>query len=96
MARRLNNHVSSVWNIVNQNNWYFLKGAPSGVYRGEYVMNFQSVLAIPLTQQWSLVFRLVIPLESVPYVRSFRFVFKPVVPALVKNRYSTGTMEATS
>ena len=62
LARDLNNPVGPVWNIVTQNNFYFLKGFPSGAYRGEYVMNFQPVLPIPLTQQWSLVFRPVIPL----------------------------------
>ena len=70
LARDLNNPVGPVWNIVTQNNFYFLKGFPSGAYRGEYVMNFQPVLPVPLTQQWSLVFRPVIPLESTPYVRS--------------------------
>jgi hypothetical protein len=70
LARHLNNPVGPVWNIVTQNNFYFLKGLPSGAYRGEYVMNFQPVLPIPLTPQWSLVFRPVIPLESIPYVRS--------------------------
>ncbi len=33
-------------------------------------MNFQPVLPIPLTREWNLVCRPVIPLESVPYVRS--------------------------
>lgn len=70
LARHLNNPVSSVWNIVTQNNFYFMKGFPSSAYRGEYVMNFQPVLPIPLTQGWNLVFRPVIPLETVPYVRS--------------------------
>lgn len=70
LARHLNNPVSSVWNIVTQSNWYFEKGFPSSAYRTQFVFNFQPVLPIPLTQQWNLVFRPVIPLESVPYVRS--------------------------
>lgn len=69
LARHLNNPVSSVWNIVTQSNWYFEKGFPSSAYRTQFVFNFQPVLPIPLTQQWNLVFRPVIPLESVPYVR---------------------------
>lgn len=70
LARHLNNPVGPVWNIVTQSNWYFEKGLPSAAYRTQFVFNFQPVLPLPLTQQWSLVFRPVIPLESTPYVRS--------------------------
>ena len=66
LARHLNNPVGPVWNIVTQNNWYFQKGFPSAAYRVQYVMNFQPVMPIPLTREWNLVFRPVIPLESTP------------------------------
>lgn len=70
LARKLNNPVGPVWNLVCQNNCYFEKGLPSSAYRGQYVMNFQPVLPVPLTRELSLVMRPVIPLESVPYVRN--------------------------
>lgn len=56
LARHLNNPVNSVWNIVTQNNFYFLKGFPSSAYRGEYVMNFQPVLPIPLRGPFAFAF----------------------------------------
>ena len=68
LARHLNNPVGPVWNIVTQNNWYFQRGFPSSAYRVQYVMNFQPVLPIPLTLEWNLVLRPVVPLESTPYV----------------------------
>ena len=67
LARHLNNPVGPVWNIVTQNNWYLQKGFPSTAYRVQYVMNFQPVLPIPLTREWNLVMRPVVPLESTPY-----------------------------
>jgi len=73
LARHLNNPVGPVWNIVTQNNWYFQKGFPSAAYRVQYVMNFQPVMPIPLTREWNLVFRPVIPLESTPYMRGVDF-----------------------
>ena len=69
LARHLNNPVGPVWNIVTQHNWTFQKGFPSDVYRVQYVMNFQPVLPIPLTREWNLVMRPIIPLESTPYIR---------------------------
>jgi len=68
LARHLNNPVGPVWNLVCQNNWYLEKGFPSSAYRVQYVMNFQPVLPIPLTSEWNLVFRPVVPLESNPYI----------------------------
>lgn len=70
LARHLNNPVGPVWNIVTQHNWTFQKGFPSTAYRVQYLMNFQPVLPIPLTREWNLVMRPIVPVESNPYVRS--------------------------
>ncbi|MBM4293627.1 MAG: hypothetical protein FJ126_01820 [Deltaproteobacteria bacterium] len=78
LARHLNNPVGPVWNIVTQHNLYFQKGFPSDAYRVQYIMNFQPVLPIPLTREWNLVMRPIIPLESNPYIRGVNVVNQTV------------------
>jgi len=41
-----------VWNITTQSNLYFCKGDLSPACRGQFVVNFQLVLPIPLTEKW--------------------------------------------
>jgi hypothetical protein len=69
LGKQLNNPISSVWNITTQSNMYFYKGDLSPAYRGQFVFNLQPVLPIPLTQDWTLIPRPVIPILSNPYIR---------------------------
>jgi hypothetical protein len=69
IGKQLNNPVSSIWNITTQSNMYFEKGNLSSAYRGQFVVNFQPVLPIPLTKDWNLIPRPVIPFLSNPYIR---------------------------
>jgi len=69
LGKQLNNPISSVWNITTQSNMYFYKGDLSSAYRGQFVFNFQPVLPIPLTENWTLIPRPVIPILSNPYIR---------------------------
>jgi hypothetical protein len=69
VGKQLNNPVSSIWNITTQSNMYFEKGNLSSAYRGQFVFNFQPVLPIPLTKDWNLIPRPVIPFLSNPYIR---------------------------
>ena len=69
LGKQLNNPVSSVWNITTQSNMYSYKGDLSPAYRGQFVFNFQPVLPIPLTKNWTLIPRPVIPILSNPYIR---------------------------
>jgi hypothetical protein len=69
LGKQLNNPISSVWNITTQSNMYFYKGDLSPAYRGQFVFNFQPVLPIPLTKDWTLIPRPVIPILSNPYIR---------------------------
>jgi hypothetical protein len=69
LGKKLNNPISSVWNITTQSNMYFYKGDLSSAYRGQFVFNFQPVLPIPLTKNWTLIPRPVIPILSNPYSR---------------------------
>ena len=66
VGRQLNNPVSSVWNIVIQNNYSLNKGDISNDYRGQWVTNFQPVLPVPLTEDWNLITRPVLPIVSAP------------------------------
>jgi len=68
LSKQLNNPVTSVWNITTQSNMYFYKGNLSPTYRGQFVFNFQPVLPIPLTKNWTLIPRPVIPILSNPYI----------------------------
>lgn len=68
LGKQLNNPISSVWNITTQSNLYFYKGDMSPAYRGQFVFNFQPVLPIPLTQNWTLIPRPVIPILSSPFI----------------------------
>jgi hypothetical protein len=69
LGKKLNNPISSVWNITTQSNMYFYKGDLSSAYRGQFVFNFQPVLPLPLTKNWTLIPRPVIPILSNPYSR---------------------------
>jgi hypothetical protein len=69
LGKQLNNPVSSVWNITTQSNMYFYKGDLSPAYRGQFVFNFQPVLPIPLTENWTLIPRPVISILSNPYIK---------------------------
>jgi hypothetical protein len=68
VGKQLNNPISSIWNITTQSNMYFEKGNLSSAYRGQFVFNFQPVLPIPLTDNWNLIPRPVIPILSNPYI----------------------------
>jgi hypothetical protein len=69
IGKQLNNPISSIWNITTQSNMYFEKGNLSPSYRGQFVFNFQPVLPIPLTKDWNLIPRPVIPVIGTPYIR---------------------------
>jgi hypothetical protein len=69
VGKQLNNPLSSIWNITTQSNMTFLKGDLSPAYRGQFVFNFQPVLPIPLTKNWNLIPRPVIPFLSTPYIQ---------------------------
>lgn len=69
LNRQLNNPVSSVWSMVFQNNYTQLKndtmdapGWDKGDDKWFYNLNFQPVLPLPLTSEWNLINRPVIPL----------------------------------
>lgn len=59
--KKLNNPVSSIWSLNFQNNFNFLEGSPSNKTRFFYSMNFQPVVPIPLTKDWNLINRPVLP-----------------------------------
>jgi hypothetical protein len=61
VGAQLANPVSSVWSIVFQNNFTFLEGEPSGKTRFLYNLNFQPVMPVPLTDNWNLITRPVVP-----------------------------------
>jgi hypothetical protein len=73
IGKQLNNPVSSIWNITTQSNMIFLKGELSPAYRGQFTFNFQPVLPIPLTSNWNLIPRPVIPLLTSPFISGFNF-----------------------
>ena len=50
VSRELNNPISSVWNIVIQNNLNLNDGDISDAERASWVTNFQPVLPLPLTE----------------------------------------------
>ena len=69
LNRQLNNPVSSVWSMVFQNNYTQLKsgtlicpGWDKGDNKWFYNLNFQPVLPLPMTRDWNLINRPVIPL----------------------------------
>ena len=65
-AKQLNNPISSVWNIVFQNNYTLLDGDISSKTRHRWLTNFQPVLPIPLTQELNFIARPIIPFLSAP------------------------------
>lgn len=68
LGKQLNNPISSVWNITTQSNLSFYKGDLSPAYCGQFTFNFQPVLPIPLTKNWTLIPRPVIPILSSPFI----------------------------
>lgn len=66
VARQLSNPVSSVWNLVVQNNYSLNKGDISSSHRGQWVTTFQPVLPLRLTEDWNLITRPVLPIVSAP------------------------------
>ena len=69
LSRQLNNPVSSVWSMVFQNNYTQLKndfgdvpGWDEGDDKWFYNLTFQPVLPLPLTGEWNLINRPVIPI----------------------------------
>lgn len=61
VGAQLANPVSSVWSIVFQSNFIFLEGEPSGKTRFLYNLNFQPAMSVPLTDNWNLITRPVLP-----------------------------------
>ncbi|MGE5374839.1 MAG: hypothetical protein ACM3XO_07250 [Bacteroidota bacterium] len=61
LTRQLSNPVSDVWNIVFQDNNFFLNGSPSDKTRYQNILNFQPVLPIHLTKDLNIIFRPVLP-----------------------------------
>ncbi len=76
IGKQLNNPVSSIWNITTQSNLTFFKGNLSPSYRGQFTFNFQPVLPIPLTKDWNLIPRPVIPFLSTPYIRGGEYQYR--------------------
>jgi hypothetical protein len=68
-ARQLNNPVASVWNIVLQNNYTLLDGDVADSPKGRWLTNVQPVLPVPLTEEWNLISRPIVPLLSAPVPR---------------------------
>ncbi len=69
LNRQLNNPVSSVWSMVFQNNYTQVKndfgdvpGWDEGDDKWFYNLTFQPVLPLPLTSEWNLINRPVIPI----------------------------------
>ena len=65
-ARQLNNPVGTVWNIVFQNNYKLLNGDISSKNRGLWLTNFQPVMPLPVTRNWNLIARPILPILSAP------------------------------
>jgi len=71
LNRQLNNPVSSVWSMVFQNNYTQVNGGSQdypgweeGEHKWYYNLNFQPVLPLPLTRDWNLINRPVVPFFS--------------------------------
>ena len=65
-AKQLNNPISSVWNMVFQNNYTILDGDITSKARHRWLTNFQPVMPIPLTQEVNFIARPIIPFLSAP------------------------------
>jgi hypothetical protein len=87
LGKQLNNPISSVWNITTQSNLYFYKGDLSPAYRGQFVFNFQPVLPIPLTENWTLIPRPIIPILSSPYISGVNMDVPFLGPSSVSPRW---------
>jgi hypothetical protein len=68
-AKQLNNPISSVWNIVVQNNYTLFKGDISSSHRGRWLTNLQPVMPLPLTPKLNLIARPIVPFVSAPVPR---------------------------
>jgi hypothetical protein len=68
-AKQLNNPISSVWNIVLQNNYTLFKGDISSSHRGRWLTNLQPVMPLPLTPKLNLIARPIVPFLSAPIPR---------------------------
>jgi len=66
VGRQLSNPVGSVWNLVVQNNYSLNKGDITDDHKGQWLMTFQPVLPVPLTEDWNLITRPVLPVVSSP------------------------------
>ncbi len=53
VAKQLNNPVADIWALNFQFNRYYLQGEATDKTREQDVMNFQPVLPIHLTKEWS-------------------------------------------
>jgi len=65
-AKQLNNPIGGVWNVVLQNNLTLLKGDISSESQVRWVTNFQPVMPVPVTEDWNLITRPIIPFVSAP------------------------------
>jgi len=63
LARKAQNPVGAYWNIPFENNFNFGTGVHNKL---QYVMNFQPVIPVALTDNWNLINRAVMPMISQP------------------------------
>ena len=60
--KKLSNPISSTWSIQFQQNNYLLDPGPGQSLRWNSNLNFQPVMPVPLTSNWNLITRIVLPL----------------------------------
>ena len=63
LARKAQNPIGAYWNIPFESNFNFGAGAHNDL---QYVMNFQPVIPVKLTDDWTLINRAVMPVMSQP------------------------------
>lgn len=67
VAAELNNPLSSLWSLQQQNTWQANRGSPStGTTRGSYTGLFQPAMPVPLTEDWTLINRPIVSWLNTP------------------------------
>ncbi len=66
LSRKMDNPLSDLWIIFNQNDTAVYRGTPATGTEIVNVLTIQPVLPIPLTKNWNLVNRPIIPIISAP------------------------------
>jgi hypothetical protein len=66
LAKKMDNPLSDLWIIFNQNDTAVYRGTPATGTEIVNVLTIQPILPIPLTKNWNLVNRPIIPIISAP------------------------------